>query len=102
MRRMSRGSESGSRALPALREETDMGMKIQTDDKGNMTRIVEPPDDFEAAYFMGYEHGYQMAIKEVIKKMRGMKWHGGGYKEKCAAGVPEHHEGRAEDLQHKL
>jgi len=102
MRRMSRGSESGSGELPALREETEMGMKIQTDDKGNMTRIVEPPDDFEAAYFMGYEHGYQMAIKDVIKKLREMRWYGGHNKEECAAGVPEHHEGRAEDLQHKL
>lgn len=59
-------------------------------------------EDFEKVYHIGYEHGYQQAFKDVIKKLREMSWHGGGYKEKCAAGVSEHHASGAGRDEQKL
>lgn len=58
-------------------------------------------DDFETAYFAGYQYGYQMALKDLAKHMKGMRTYG-GYKKERAAGVPEHHAGRAADHEQKL
>lgn len=44
----------------------------------------KPAEDWETAYMAGYEYGYQMAIKDVIKKLRGMRWYGGDKQEKRA------------------
>lgn len=63
---------------------------------------VQALEDWEKSYMAGYQYGYQMAIKDVIKKLRGMKWYGGDKPEKRADGVPEHYAGRAADLQRKL
>ena len=41
-------------------------------------------------YHMGFERGYQEAIKDMIKKVSGLTY-GRNNKEKRAAGVPEHH-----------
>ena len=55
---------------------------------------MEPADkqNFEKAYTEGFQMGYQRALVDVVKRVKGMKWYGGDHKEKCAAGVSEHHE----------
>jgi len=58
--------------------------------------------DYEIVYCKGFSQGYQRAIVDVIKRLKGMEWYGGDYKKECAAGVPEHHEGRAADLQREV
>lgn len=34
-------------------------------------------EGYEPAYKMGYKDGYIAAVKEMGKRMRGMKWYGG-------------------------
>jgi hypothetical protein len=34
-------------------------------------------DEFTKAFNAGFDYGYQMGIKDVIKKAREMKWYGG-------------------------
>lgn len=64
---------------------------------------TDKTSDWEEAYHQGYQYGYQMAIKDMIKKLKGLKWYGGrDNTEECAAGVPEHHAGRAADPEQKL
>ena len=61
-----------------------------------------PGTEYADAYMEGFENGYQTAIKEMIKKLGGMKWYGGDHKEKRAAGMPEHHEGGTAAVQQTL
>jgi hypothetical protein len=72
-------------------------IKLLLDENGHITPLAEEQDDFETGFMAGFEHGRQMTLKDIIKMLGRMKWHGGGYKEERAAGVPEHHAGRAAD-----
>ena len=67
-------------------------------------RDAEPVDmqNYEKAYTEGFNMGRQRAIVDAIKVLKGMKWYGGDKQKKRAAGVPEHHEERAGDLQQTL
>ena len=47
-----------------------------------LLRMGENVEDFEQAYMMGYEHGYQFAVKDVIKHLKGMRWYGGDKQKK--------------------
>ena len=59
-------------------------------------------EDWETAYMTGFEYGYQRAVVDMIKKLRGMKTYGGTYKAKRTAEVPEG-AGRAEKpVQRKI
>ena len=37
----------------------------------------KPGDEFETAYFAGFDYGGQMMLKEIIKMLKGMRWYGG-------------------------
>ena len=49
-----------------------------------LLRMGENVEDFEQTYMTGYGHGYQMAVKEVVKHVRGMRWYGGDKQKKRA------------------
>lgn len=51
--------------------------------------MIEEEKDWETAYHAGFEYGYQTAVKDVIKRLRGMKTYGGNNKAQRAAEVPE-------------
>ena len=51
--------------------------------------LSDEQTNYEQAYNAGFEYGYQMAVKDVIKRLRGMKTYGGNNKAKRAAEVPE-------------
>ena len=53
-------------------------------------------------YMDGCEFGYKQALKDVTEKLGRMQWYGGNKSKISADGVPEHHAGRAADLQHEL
>lgn len=63
-------------------------------------RENEPTEkrDFEIGFMAGFEQGYQRAIVDVIKKIKGMKWYGGDSK-KRADEVPGDSAGRPADMQ---
>lgn len=65
----------------------------------NDEKAKQDMDLYETAHQHGFQYGYQTAIKDMAKKMREMRTYG-GYKAKRAAGMSEHHEGRAGNLQH--
>lgn len=67
----------------------------------NDEKAKQDMDLYETAHQHGFQYGYQTAIKDMAKKMREMRTYG-GYKKERTAGVSEHHEGRAEYMQHKL
>ena len=67
-------------------------------------KALENPvaDDWETAYKTGYEYGYQQAIKDMAKKLKGMKWYGGDKQKERAAGMPEHHASGTGRVQQEL
>lgn len=74
----------------------------QAEGLARLLKMEETDLDFEKVYFIGYEHGYQYAIKDVIKHLRGMRWYGGDKQEKRADRMSGDHAGRVADLQQKL
>ena len=58
-------------------------------------------EDFETAYFAGYEDGYKQAIKDMAKHMKEMKTYG-GYKNQHAEGLPGVSKGNVKPVQREL
>ena len=85
----------------SLAAEQERSMVTIWFDQGEIRRMIEligeslkPADkqNYEKAYMEGFEMGYQRALVDVIKKLKGMKWYGGDKQEERAAGVSEHYE----------
>lgn len=69
-------------------------------DHAEITRLIDlieeskkPADirNYEKAYMEGYHMGWQRALVEVVKSVKGMKWYGGNNQEISFAGMFEHH-----------
>ena len=54
------------------------------EDLAGLFELAETNEDFEPSFMMGFEYGYQTAIKDVIKHLGGMKWYGGNKPKKRA------------------
>jgi hypothetical protein len=46
------------------------------------------PDDFDTAYFAGFNYGGQIMLKEIMKMLKGMKWYGGSKQVKRTERMP--------------
>ena len=77
-------------------------MKEEVEYLLTMTQKTEKTDKWETAYQCGFEYGYQMAIKDVAKRVRRMRWYGGGYKKEHADGLPGIRAGNDETMQREL
>jgi len=72
-----------------------MMIGMSQDEVKYLLELSDEQATYEQAYMCGFEYGYQMAIKDVIKKLRGMRTYGGGNKKAGAGEMPER-AGRAE------
>jgi hypothetical protein len=80
----------------------DMMEESETAEEPKKAEDLLDLQSYGQGYMDGCEFGYNQVLKDVIKKLGRMQWYGGNKPEKRADGVPEHHAGRAADLQHEL
>ena len=66
--------EYGSSAISISMSDTEI---IRMMDMIDMAEAPAEKRDYEKGYMAGFEGGYQRAIVDVLKKLKGMKWYGG-------------------------